>query len=60
MHDERTKLVQVRVSEREHATLHELAGAEDLTVSQYVRRLVRDAADRRNESAPKARKEAKR
>jgi hypothetical protein len=55
MQTERTKLLQVRVNEAELATLRTMAAAEDLAVSQLVRRILREAAERRNESAPPAR-----
>lgn len=55
---ERTKLVQVRVSERELATLHDLATAADLSVSQLVRRLVREEADRRGVTDRRERRHA--
>lgn len=60
MQSERTKLLQVRVSEAELATLRTMAAAEDLAVSQLVRRILREAAERRNESATTARKEKSR
>ena len=61
MHDaERTKLLQVRVSEAELVTLRTMAASEDLAVSQLVRRVLREEAERRNESAKPARKETKR
>ena len=48
---ERTKAFQLRITEEELATMHRLAGETDETVGRMIRRLVREEAARRENSA---------